>query len=241
MLASRRHRLSAYRSDGVYRLQQDDRPRGQEPDAAAAARAIFWRMHELTLDAMPGFSRMHAGCATWDGRRVVAAGPARSGKSTLMARLLFEGFDVHSDDMILLRRGDALPFPRRFVIRPESVALIPQLAGRSIDSFDWGGWDPGSLAVDPSTLGFEWKIECAPVDLVLFLERAASGARLEASPRHAMAERLMFQSNPPADGPGGWVRDVCALVDRANCFVLRSGNLNESVSIVKDLLKHGSA
>lgn len=240
-LAARRHRLEAYRADGAYRLQEDGRPSGQEPDAAAAARVVFWRMHQLALDAMPDFSRVHAGCASWEGRRLVAAGPARSGKSTLMARLLFEGLDVHCDDLVLLRRGESLPFPRRFFIRPESVALIPQLAARSIDSFEWGGWDPGSLAVDPSALGFEWKIECAPVDVVLFLERDTGGARLEACPRHAMAERLMFQSNPSAGGPGAWVRDVCALVDRADCFVLRSGDLEGSVSVVKDLLEHGSA
>jgi hypothetical protein len=241
ILAGRRHRLEARRADGAYRLRVDGRPSGQEPDAAAAARTLFWRMHELSLAALPEFSRMHAGCASWGGRRIVAAGPARSGKTTLMARLLFEGFDVHCDDLVLLRRGAALPYPRRFFIRPESVALIPQLAARSVDPLEWGGWDPGSLAVDPSALGFEWRIECAPVDVVLFLERDAAGARLEACPRHSMAERLMFQSNAPAGGPGAWVRDVCALLDRAACFVLRSGDLESSVSVVKDLLRRGSA
>jgi hypothetical protein len=240
-LDGRRHQLAAWSIDGGYRLFEDGGPAGQEPDAAAAARTLFWRMQVLALDAVGEFSRLHAGCATWGGRRLVAAGATRSGKSTLMARLLYEGFDVHCDDLVLLRRGEALPYPRRFFIRPESMALIPQLAGQSGDPFEWGGWDPGSVAVDPSILGFEWRIEAGRVDTVLFLERDARGARLEACPKHAMAERLMFQSNPPAGGPGDWVRDVCALLDRADCFVLGSGDLEGSVSAVKDALNGGAA
>ena len=86
---------------------------------------LFWRMHELALAALPEFTRIHAGCATWGGRRFVAAGPPRSGKSTLMARLLYEGFHVHCDDLILLQGGEVLPYPRRFFLRRAGAALIP--------------------------------------------------------------------------------------------------------------------
>ena len=55
-------------------------------------------------------------------------------------------------------------------------------------------------------------------------------------PKHVMAERLMFQSSPPAGGPGEWAKDICALLDRAQCFVLRSGDLEASVSAVKGIL-----
>ena len=242
VLPGRRYQLAACRDGGGYRLEENGRPIGRERDQAAAARTLFWRMQVLALEAVPEFSRIHAGCASRNGRRIVAAGPARSGKSTLMARLLFEGFDVHCDDLVLLRRGEALPYPRRFFIRPEAVALIPQLAARSIDPFEWGGWDPGSLALDPLVLGFPWRIESGPVDIVLFLERdTCDTARLEASPKHAMAERLMFESTSPAGGPGDWVRDVCALVDRADCYVLRSGSLGASVSVLKEVLESESA
>jgi len=234
----RRHRLEAYRVEGGgYRLQEDGRPLGPEPDASAAARALFWRMQELVLRALPDYTMLHAGCATRDGRRLLAAGSGYSGKSTLMTRLLYEGFDVHCDDLVLLHRSEVVPYPRRFFIRPESVALVPQLAARTWDPFEWGGWEPGSFALDPSALGFEWRIEPAPVDAVLFLERDTDGgARLEACPKYLMAERLMSQSSRPASGPRDWIRDVCAVLDRAECFVLRSGDLEASVVAVKRVL-----
>ena len=239
---SRRHRFEARRVDGGgYRLHENGRLREHRPDVDAAVRALLYRMHELTLAALPDFSRLHAGCATWSGRRLVAAGPARSGKSTLMARLLYEGFDVHCDDLLLLRRGEVLPYPRRFFLRRDSVALIPQLVATAADLLEWEGWDPGSLALDPAALGFEWRIDRGPVDAVLFLERdAGREARLAPCPKYAMAERLMFQSTQPSGGPGQWARDVSAMVDRADCFVLRSGHLETSVAAVKHALMAGS-
>jgi hypothetical protein len=93
------------------------------------------------------------------------------------------------------------------------------------------------LALDPSDLGFEWRIERAPADAVLLLELDLGGpTRLDACPKHVMAERLMFQSMAPAGGPGEWAKDVCAMLDRAECFVLRSGSLDGSVEAVKGML-----
>ena len=111
------------------------------------------------------------------GRRFVAAGSRYSGKSTLMVRLLYEGFHVHCDDLVLLQRGEVLPYPRRFFFRRESVSLIPQLATQAADTFEWAGWDPGTRALDPRALGLEWRIERAPADTVLFLERAVPPPR----------------------------------------------------------------
>jgi hypothetical protein len=235
---SRRHCFDAHQTgDGGYQLEEDGRPLAREPDASAAARTLFWRMHELVLQALPDCTVIHAGCATRGERRFLAAGAAQAGKSTLMARLLYEGFQVHCDDLVLLQHGEALPYPRRFFIRPESVPLIPQLAAHAVDPFEWTGWEPGSLALDPAELGFEWRIERAPIDAVIFLERDQDGrTQLERCPKYAMAERLMAQSNRPAGGARDWIRDICGVVDRTDCFVLRSGDLETSVSAVKGIL-----
>ena len=236
---SRRHRLEVRRAtDGGYDVHENGRGATHEPDASAAARTLFWRMHELVLQAFPDCTVIHAGCATRGNRLFLAAGAANSGKSTLMTRLLYEGFRVHCDDLVLLYRGESVPYPRRFFIRPESVALIPQLSVHAVDPFEWGGWEPGSLALDPSRLGFEWGIEPAPVDAVFFLEREPRAeARMEACPKYAMAARLMSQSSKPASGPRDWIRDICGTVDRADCFVLRSGNLEASVSAITSVLE----
>lgn len=235
---SRRHRLEAHRNEeGGYRLHENGQPWGRHRTVAGTAATLFWRMHELALEALPEFTRIHAGCASWGARRLLVAGASGSGKSTLMARLLYEGFDVHCDDLVLLRRAEALPYPRRFFLRPTTAALIPQLVTDPEGTLEWAGWERGTFALDPSALGIEWRIDRAPVDAVLLLELDSGGRmRLDSCSKHVMAERLMFQSRAPAGGPGEWARDVCAMLDRAECFVLRSGDLEASVSAVKGIL-----
>lgn len=230
---SRRHHFAASRTDEGYRLREDGRELDPRWDARSAAELLYGRMHELALAALPEFTKIHAGCANWRGNRLVVAGPARSGKTTLMTRLLYEGFAVHCDDIVLLRHGDVLPYPRRFWVRLQAVPLLPQIAAFAARVPE----TEGHVALDPSELGFEWQIDPAPADAVLFLEpNHGEATRLEACTKVSMAERIMSQSNLPAAGARDWVKDICGLVEHATCFVLRSGDLDTGSAAVKDAL-----
>ena len=231
---SRVHRLAVRRTDDGYHLALDDHEFDRRADAPSAADGLFWRMHDLALAALPDFTKVHAGCATWNGQRLLVVGPARAGKTTLMTRLLFEGFAVHCDDTVLLRRGEVLPFPRRFRVRSSAIPMLRQLLPLTVRAMVNGGL----MAVDPTELGFAWEIDLAPVDAVFFLEPNHGGeTRLESCPKHVMAQRIMGQSNMPAAGARDWVRDVVDTLDRAACHVLRSGDLEASVSAVKRALR----
>jgi hypothetical protein len=150
-----------------------------------------------------------------------------------MARLLFEGLAVHCDDIVLLRQAQVVPYPRRLWIRPTTVALIPQIAPLA------ARLAPDEvLALDPSEVGFEWRIEPGPVDTIFFLEPdlELTATVLEPCPKYAMAARLMSQSSLPSGGAQQWVGDVCRLVDSAACYLLRWGTLDTSVATVKTAL-----
>lgn len=230
---SHRYRFEVSRTDDGYRLCEDGRDLDARRDARSAAALLYARLHQLALDALPEFTKIHAGCADWRGRRLVVAGPARSGKTTLMMRLLYDGFAVHCDDIVLLRERDVLPYPRRFWVRLQAVPLLPQIApfAAGVPESD------DHVILDPSQLGFDWQIDSAPADAVLFLE-PNHGARtqLEVCPKYSMAERIMSQSNLPAAGTRDWVRDICGLLEHATCFVLRCGDLETGGAAVKDAL-----
>jgi hypothetical protein len=207
-------------------------------DALSAADAIYWRMYDFSLDAVSDYTRVHGGCATLHGERIVIVGPERSGKSTLMTRLLYDGFAVHCDDIILIRAGAVLPYPRRFRVRPESLRLLPPLRGlaRALPV------DRRCLAFDPAENGFVWEITEAAADIVLHLEPPTGGpARLEPCARHEMARRVMGQSNLPAGGRVQWMRDVAALVDNARCYVLHSGKLDSIFGAIAPILGNSGA
>jgi hypothetical protein len=231
---SRRHRLEVRRSPDSWHVEEDGRLVRPATDARDAADALFWRMYDVSLDAMGDHTRVHAGCAGLAGRRLVAVGPAHSGKSTLMTRLLYDGFDVHCDDIVLVRRGEAVPYPRRFRVRPAALDLLPAVAAIAPTL----PVDRDCVALDPVEQGFRWEIAPGPADVVVFIQPAHGGpARVEPCPRHEMARRVMAQSNLPAGGVRDWMADVGALVDGASCHVLHSGNLDSSVAALAAILE----
>lgn len=231
---SRVHRFAIRREAERYRIEEDGAARAIESTPESAGYAVFARIHVLALAALPEFTKVHAGCANWEGRRVLAVGPPHAGKTTLMTRLIYEGFSVQGDELVLLGDGLALPYPRRFGVRAPTVALIPQLA----DMGRPGSGGSAPIVIDPAQLGFDWRIEAAPVDAVLYLEPNHGGpTRLEPCPKYLMAQRIMSQSSGPEAGKRQWIRDVCAMLARASSHVLRLGDLDTAVVAVKEALQ----
>jgi hypothetical protein len=230
---TRSHRLEVWRNERGYSLKEDGRQLDSQSDAEAAAEAVHWRMQDLSLAALPEFTKIHAGCASWQGKRFLMAGPTRAGKTTLMTRMLYEGFAVYCDDIVLLRRGEVLPYPRRLWIRANAVRLLPQIVPFAIRSRKIRN----HFSIDLTELGFEWRIYEAPVDAVFFLEaNHGSDTRLEEYPKYAMAQRIMSQSNLPASGAQEWIKDVVAMLDTASSFLLHCGSLDSAIRAVKSVL-----
>ena len=228
---SRQHRLAVRRDGDAYRISEDGIERWAEPDPLSAAYAIGARVHALALAAMPDFTKIHAGCASWEGRRFLAVGPPESGKTTLMARLAYEGFAVHGDELVLVKDGEALPYPRRFGVRAPTVALIPGLAAGRAEHV-------GPMVTDPAHLGFQWVIDRQPIAAVFYLVPNHGGrTRLLPCPKHVMAQRVMSQSTAPGTGAQQWIRDVCDMLDRALSYTLKLGNLDEAVAVLKEVLQ----
>ena len=233
--ATRCHRLEVVREGEGYRIREDGHVREHVPDVDAVSRSVQERVHALALAALDGHARLHAGCATFRGRGALFAGPGRAGKTTLMARLLYEGFGVQGDDTVVLRDGRAMALPRRFWIRRGTLDLVPQLSSRLPP---WAADGPADgyhiVVLDPAELGFPWRIAPVPVDAVFFLSPVhGSPSCAVPCPRYQMARRLMSQSIAPTTGTRAWIREIATLVGRAECYVLELGELDSAVSAVR--------
>jgi hypothetical protein len=239
---SRRHRVEVRGEAGGYRVREDGEDRGLIADPDEAGALVERRLHELAFGALADCTKVHAGCATWRGRRFLVVGHGRAGKTTLMTRLLVDGFGVEGDEMVLVSDGRAVAYPRRFGIRrrtlglvPRLGALAPHLAGAP-DSDEPDGYQ--ILALDPSQLGLSWRIGCGPVDVLFLLDgRHAAPTRALGCPAHAMVQGVMAQSNPPSGGRAAWVRDVCSLVRGAAGYRLTLGDLDSAASTVRQCLE----
>ena len=239
---SRRYRIDVHREAGGFRVREDGSDQGLESSLEGAGAIVVQRIHELAFEAVADYTKVHAGSATWRGRRFLVVGAGRAGKSTLMTRLLCEGFPVEGDELVLLREGRAVAYPRRFGIRRPTLGLVPQvgalapaLAGTP-DPLGAGGYHV--LALDPAQLGFAWQIRPGPVDHVFLLDGFHEGrSRAADCATHVAMRRVMAQSTPPRRGPAAWVRDVSTAVARARCHTLALGDLDSAVAVLRECLE----
>jgi hypothetical protein len=236
--ATRRHRLDVVREGQGFRIREDGRAHDHLPDAETMERRVQERIQALALADLDGHARLHAGLATSCGQGVLFAGAGRSGKTTLMTRLLYEGFAVQGDDTVVVRDGLAMAVPRRFRVRRGTLTLVPQLSPRMPS---WAVDGPANgyhiVVLDPVELGFAWRIAPVPVDAVFFLAPVhGSPSRSLPCARYQMARQLMAQSSPPAAGTRALIREIATLVERADCHVLELGELDSAVWAVNDAL-----
>jgi GTPase SAR1 family protein len=223
-------------------MREDGADRDLRPSPEAAAALVEQRIHELAFAALADDTKVHAGSATWRDRRLLVVGAGGSGKSTLMARLLFEGFAVEGDEMVLLREGRAVAYPRRFGIRQPTLALVPQLSaltpGLAGTPEPHGENGFPVLALDPAQLGFEWRIGSGPVHHLFLLDGHHAGpTRVAPCPSHMAVRQVMTHSSPPSGGRAAWVRDVCATVAGARCHSLVLGDLDSASDVLRQCLE----
>ncbi len=170
-------------------------------------------------------------------RSFLIVGSRNSGKSTLALRLLLGGLEVSGDETALLCHGSAVAFPRRFLLRGESLALMPKAS--HLEGFA-GMRDPRALrlaAVDPLDVGRPWRISPAPVSTVVCLEpNYGLRTRLVRCGKVDMIRRVIPQCRPPISARKDWVSDVAATVNQAGTFVIELGDLDSALAEIKEVL-----
>jgi hypothetical protein len=223
-----RSRLVVREAGDEYDIRVDDGAPQRVAGLDAAGETVLALVNRRALGALAGFTKLHAGCARWEGRRFLVVGPRQAGKSTLMAWLLCEGAEVEGDELVVMREGQATAYPRRFGIRAGGVALFPRLAAASPEA-------RGGFYLSPSALGRPWRIAPGPVDAVFFLEpNHGCPTRVEPCPRYLMVQRVMAQSEAPRGGTRRWIREVSATIDRARCQTLYVGRLEGALAAVHE-------
>ncbi|PKN61469.1 MAG: hypothetical protein CVU57_29335 [Deltaproteobacteria bacterium HGW-Deltaproteobacteria-15] len=195
---------------------------------------INYRVYRATSDLL----KIHAGCASFRGKRVILAGDKATGKTTLLCRLLLDGMTVHSDEHVLLDNLETLPFPRKFHLKEASLALVPELVPictkrRSYPSYFGGRF----YFFDPLDAGHEWKIKKDRLDVIVYLEPDhGKSTTMKPCPKYLMVHSLMRQTDNFSADPGVQIRELCRLVDNSACYTLRLGKPEDASKIIHDLL-----
>jgi len=222
-----------------YRIIEDGvLPGHSVPSRMDMLNKLLMLVHAKSLSHFEGTIRIHAGYGERGGRRFIVVGDKGTGKSTLMVKLLLSGFRVTGDELVLVRDGEAFPFPRRFHIKQGSVPLLPEMAGL-FETLPWNDTTYGHkmFSFSPTDAGLEWRVDAGKIDAVFYLEPNHGGATfIEECPKLVMLEKIMPMTFLSETGDHRKIPALCRMVDEADCYILRNGDLRGAVDALQEKL-----
>lgn len=223
--------------DGEYRISGGGEADQTEISLAVTFSALFSRLHEYALRHYADHIRIHAASGFASEGLVLLVGEKEAGKTTTAMHLLLEGFEIVGDEMVLLRHGEAITFPRPFYLRHGALALLPAFGDTSTAPFVNSEVGGKLIAVDPQKLGRRWRIRPAPVRAIAFLEPNHGGtSSFKACSKVEMVRRVLTQASPPASGRADWVSDFCSTINQAEAVIARMGDLPSATALFRRLM-----
>ena len=174
---------------------------------------------------------LHAATASWRGVRGVFLGNRAFGKTTLMLRLLSEGFAVEGDELVVVGAEEAIVMPRRLHVKAGALPFVRQLAAAirsspSIRSED----DSPIYAVTPSIGGLPWRIEAGAIDHLYFIEPNHGGQSTVAPLKGDDAfGRLVCEAVMPTRRKGEAAARLRATALNSRCWSFGLGELDDAV------------
>ena len=223
--------------DGEYRISGGGEEDEYEMSLSVTFSSLFARLHEVGMRHFSDHTRIHAASGFGRNGMVLLVGEKWAGKTTTAVHLLLEGFEIVGDELVLLRHGEGITFPRPFYLRHAALNLLPKL-GKAAEGAPFANEIHGKLiAIDPLKLGRPWRIRPAPVRTIVFLESNHGGtSSVHICSKLEMAQRVIEQSSPPSSGREDWLTDLCRTIDQSDTFIARMGNLASATGLFQGLL-----
>ncbi len=238
-------RLALHRVSGGYRLVDASGRTGLAGSEQAAVVGLFDLVVHAVLDGLRvrGMLAIHAGVVEFDGRAVLLAGASGYGKSTLTLALVRAGGRLLTDEMAVIAPDDrtVLPFPRGVHVRPDTLAMFPELAFvQRRERYDLGGgseWAIGArdlAAAFGAGLGGPTRLS----GIVVLGDVPDPGREMSLTPLSPAVAALDLLRGTPAGATdfAGTMRRLGAITAGVRCVRLRMGPLDASADAVRDWL-----
>lgn len=216
------------------RIAVDGRRWDPGPDQNVCDQLIYVLMR-ASLDAEPGLLHLHAAYAALGGRGLVIAGMPGSGKSTLVARMVSQGFDYLTDERVGIDRFLALvPLLKPISLVEGSFGplrhLDPRVTGNGAGSHRL--WHVPASAIRPGSV-----VDHADTVAVAFVEYRPGAAVKVADVHPAEAVRQLLADSLDAVRFGaGAVPLVARLCATLRCVQLSYGDGDEVIAALRRLM-----
>lgn len=229
-----------------FRPQVNFRFDGREPFKPlpqSQAFAMFeWGLNWCISNNAHRFLVVHAAVVALDDRALILPGAPGSGKSTLCAALVANGWRLLSDEMALvaLRDGLVSPVPRPISLKNASIDVVRKLAGDVVLGDVVPDTRKGTLShMRPPRDSVERALVPArPVAIVFPKYRQGADTRLSPFARGEAAIELARNSfNYNALGRAGF-EGLADLVEACRCYRFEYQNIDEALSVMREVITH---
>jgi hypothetical protein len=229
------HYSVATMADGSHVVSEEGDALEAVDSADGVLDLVYRRVHQraFELASLRGWVRLHAAVVDGAGGRTLIVAPSGTGKTTLSCRLLLDGAAVAADESVMIRGGIALPVARRFHLKSDLEAAVPDLRPYTTDLPSLSG---GSVrAFDPSEANFPWSVKQARVAHVVLLERGVERSTLAPGSAVAVMPEIVAESFPHQEPTGALLAEIAAVLSRARCWRLRMHSVNRAATLVASL------
>ncbi len=194
-------------------------------------------VHERAFREMEDCVRIHAGCGNYKNARFIMIGDKGEGKTTLMLKLLFErnGYSIHGDELVMIYGNKAMSFPRRFHVKPGTMALLPNIKPYLKKSPCISIYKTEKLyAFSPAQVGFDWTINSEKISAIfyLILNHGEKTALTKCSGLE-MIQKIIPMSYYKESGEHLKINKLCRIMNEAKTYILSIGNLDTAARLIQ--------
>ncbi len=204
-----------------------------------ATAMLEWGMNWCISTQIHTYLIIHAAVIEKNGFTAVLPAPPGSGKSTLCASLVQEGWRLLSDELTLinLHTAEAVPVPRPIGLKNQSIDIIQQRYPEAVFGILSSDTLKGSVChLKPPKASVERQFEECPIGWIIFPKYEA-GSATELTPKskgQAFMEIANNAFNYSVLGVEGF--DILKkVVDRADCYSFKYSNLDEAIAVFEQL------
>ncbi len=200
---------------------------------------LEWGMNWCISTQINTYLIIHAAVIEKNGFAAVLPAPPGSGKSTLCASLVQEGWRLLSDELTLinLTTAEAVPVPRPIGLKNQSIDIIKQRYPEAVFGVLSSDTLKGSVChLKPPSESVKLQFEECPIGWIIFpkYEVDADTELMAKSKGRAFMEIANNAFNYSILGVEGF--DVLKkVVDRADCFSFKYSNLDEAIAVFEQL------
>jgi serine kinase of HPr protein (carbohydrate metabolism regulator) len=193
--------------------------------AQAALEFLHMRLFEYSIADRPDATVVHAACLRLNGRRLLLAGSAGAGKSTLALRLLRAGFEIEGDEHVFVEDAEVIARPRACRVKEAALVHLSDMADAIKASPCYHVYGERIFNVDPRVLGCSWRIEQGRVDHIFVLRPNHGGySSIRPIQPSALVQFLIPETGWRESDRGRSVAALALVASRVKAFELSLGD-----------------